>query len=205
MEYFKFTPRNTFGSNCFLISSGEDYALVDPTVSCDAVKDVVGDVFDKIKYIFLTHGHFDHFLTLDEWVRKTGVLPAVSEHDGVMLSNPYSNCSLMFTSERLDYRGQFQTVTDSNLLPFGKNSKIRIIHTPGHTAGSITLKVEDVLVVGDTLFSNGGYGRFDLPSGNAAMLSDSITRLLKLDDQLTVLSGHGRLFKLHDAKKYRYI
>ena len=179
MESFLLSPSNYFGSNCFIIKQCDEYAVIDPSVSFTDAAREIGDLSDKIKYILLTHAHFDHIWALDSWVEATGVTPTVSVYDAKALSDPYANCSKSFLSTELVYSLPFNTVTDGDILPLG-NAKIEVISTPGHTPGSVCYKIADSVFVGDTLFADGGYGRCDLPGGNSSLIKASIDHILTL-------------------------
>lgn len=178
-------PTHSFSCNCYLVSSDGEYAVIDPTTPFDP------DLCQgSVKYILLTHAHFDHILEIDSWVRGTGapVITSVDEKDA--LSDPMRNCYKLFDGTDRGYFGEVTVLEEGKTLPLG-DREISIINCPGHTIGSATYLIGNSAFVGDTIFAGGGYGRFDLPTGNFIMLKDSIRRLMTLPDETVVYPGHG--------------
>jgi hydroxyacylglutathione hydrolase len=94
-----------------------------------------------------------------------------------------------------------QTLEEGDTVSFG-DITLSVIHTPGHTAGGISLYTDGVVFVGDTLFA-GSIGRTDFPGGNFDTLISSIkTKLFKMDDNVKVLSGHGPETSIGREKRY---
>ena len=100
------------------------------------------------------------------------------------------NCYKLYNGTNNGYLGDTHVVEDGEELNFG-NSVIKVIETPGHTAGSAIFVIEMNAFVGDTVFENGGYGRFDLPTGSFVMLKDSINKIMRLDRNIIMYPGHG--------------
>jgi glyoxylase-like metal-dependent hydrolase (beta-lactamase superfamily II) len=190
------SPYN-MGSNSYLLENGSELILIDPSVNPDSL-----DVdFKKLKYIVLTHAHFDHMLFIDEWAAKSGAEVIVGSGDEEGLTNSSVNCYMQFLRRDKAYYGKYRTVTDGDELTIS-DKKLKIISTPGHTMGSISLLYGKMLFVGDLVFSGGGYGRCDLPGGNYNMLFNSIGNILKLDDDITVYTGHGEITNIKELKNY---
>ena len=80
------------------------------------------------------------------------------------------------------------------------DEKLTVMETPGHTSGSISILTEDKIFVGDTLFSEGGVGRCDLPGGNFYALRESVDKILNLPHDATVYCGHGDSKRLREIK-----
>ena len=174
-----------FASNTYILSSGEECCIIDPTVpySGDLIK-------GKLKYIILTHCHFDHILELDSWVNNTKAELLVSPEAGKGLADPFVNCSAYFMSSAKGYFGQYSEIHDGDEMFLG-NDKMKIVSCPGHTAGSISIICENMAFVGDTVFAGGGYGRCDLPGGDSDKLTDSINKILSLPEDTVLYCGHG--------------
>ena len=143
-----------YASNCYVIESNGEYAIVDPSISYTAFARKYGDIGAKIKYIFITHAHFDHMLEIDDWTKQTGLRVIIGEADARGLSDPQINCYKQFLGSDACYIGKYQTVKNGEKIPLG-NTEIEIISTPGHTAGGIALYSEHNLIVGDTVFADG--------------------------------------------------
>ena len=90
-----FTPKDYFGSNTYLISSGDDFAIIDPSVSYDTLVQEIPEVARGLRYVLLTHAHFDHILKLSEWADRAEKV-IVGAEDAPALSNEYLNCYLGF-------------------------------------------------------------------------------------------------------------
>lgn len=174
-----------FAANTYLIRSGNEYAVIDPTAPYDE-----GLTHGKVKYILLTHTHFDHILEVDSWVKGSGAEVVISKDDRASLSNPALNCFKLFDGTDRGYFGEVTELSDGDILSLG-DTEIKFIFTPGHTAGSGVYLCDGNAFVGDTIFEGGGFGRYDLPTGSFVMLRNSIQQLLRLDDNTVVYPGHG--------------
>ena len=174
-----------FSANCYLISSQDEYAVIDPTAPFDPSL-----VSGKVRYILLTHAHFDHILEVDSWVSGSGAEVICHSVEKDALSDPMRNCFKLYDGSDNGYFGPVRAVEEGNVLSLG-DSEISVIACPGHTSGSVTYHIDGCAFVGDTIFEHGGYGRFDLPTGNLTMLRDSIEKLISLPDETKVYAGHG--------------
>ena len=179
------TQTHPFSSKCYLISSGGEYAVIDPSTPFDVAK-----IDGKVKYILLTHSHFDHILEIDSWVNATGAEVLISEHEADFLSDPSRNCYRLFDGTERGYFGKVRGVSDGEELTLGEES-FRVLHLPGHTIGSVAYVFEGCAFVGDTVFAGGGFGRWDLPSGDMFALFNSIKKVKELPDDTVFYSGHG--------------
>ena len=187
-------PYHAFASNTYLLCSGSERAVVDPSVP-------YSDSYGSIKYILLTHAHFDHFLDIDSWVNATGAEVIVSEADRPALSDSYRNCYRVFMGRDGGYFGRARAVSDGDILPLGEDT-LTVISAPGHTVGSLIYHSGDAAFVGDLVFAGGGYGRYDLPGGDIDALSDSIERLLSFDNSLVIFCGHGESTTLGEYRRF---
>ncbi len=179
------SPVHSFSANCYLISSEGEYAVIDPTTPYNPSL-----CQGTVKYILLTHAHFDHILEIDSWVNGTDapVITSVDEADAP--SDPMRNCYKLYDGSDRGYFGKITALKEGDILPLG-DMEISIINCPGHTLGSAAFLFGGNVFVGDTIFENGGYGRFDLPTGSGIMLRESINRLMNLPDETLVYPGHG--------------
>ena len=143
--------------------------LVDPSWDLDMVEQLITRNNLKIKYIVNTHHHFDHTIGNEAMVKMTGA--KIIQHELSTLKHDIS-------------------VKDGDKIQFG-DSKVSVIHTPGHSEDSICLVGDGKILTGDTLFV-GNCGRIDLPGGSAKALYHSLFDVLsKLDDNLIMYSGHN--------------
>ena len=141
-----------------------------------------------LKLIVSTHGHWDHIGDNAAVAAHTGADIAVHPLDRERLTNPQP----LFAPFDIPPSVPAVELAEGGLIRFGE-LRLRVLHTPGHTEGSVCLLAEDegLLYSGDTLFA-GGWGRVDLPGGDPAAMAASITRLIGLDDRIGVFPGHGR-------------
>jgi hydroxyacylglutathione hydrolase len=197
-------PVGPLGCNCSIIGCKEtgDAIVVDPGGDPDKIIELLDKLGLKAKYLLHTHAHFDHITGSREMREKTGAQICLHEGDQWLYDNLLKQVK-MFGFEASDPLPVDRYLTDEEEVNFG-NLKAKVIHTPGHTPGSLCFSVEDkdaVLLSGDTLF-NRSIGRTDLWGGNFEEIIKSIsTRLLTLDDSTRVIPGHGPDTKIWEEKK----
>ncbi len=179
--------------NCYVTASEttREAAVIDPGGDAGKISDVLRKDNLKLKYIILTHAHFDHAGAAAELQEETGAQVLAHEKDALLLKNTDAQAALfgMQTSRppRPDY---FLKGGDS--IKIG-DVEMEVIETPGHTPGGISLYVKDAKVVftGDTLFW-GSIGRTDLPGGDFNTIIHSLKdKLGRLPDDTKVYPGHG--------------
>jgi hydroxyacylglutathione hydrolase len=140
-----------------------------------------------LKLIVSTHGHWDHIGDNEAVAAHTGADIAVHPLDRVRLEHPEP----LFAPFDIPPSVPAVELAEGGIIRFGA-IHLRVLHTPGHTEGSVCLLAEDeaLLYSGDTLFA-AGWGRVDLPGGDPAAMVESIARLTGLEDRVSVLPGHG--------------
>lgn len=190
IQYKRFT-NGIFGSNTYLLwdpESGEA-ATVDAGNHAAPLVNLAQEQKLVMKYIILTHAHFDHIYYLPEY-RKAFPSAEIVIHEGdnEILADPRLNASTLFGSARAFQKAD-KTVQDGDVLQLGEQA-VRVLSTPGHTPGSICLLADKMLFSGDTLFYS-GFGRTDLGAGSVEALSASIDRLYAMEEDIEVFPGHG--------------
>ncbi len=183
-----------FASNTYIIESSGECAVIDPSVPySDSL------LPGKLKYIFITHAHFDHMLCINSWVSATGAPAYISYADKDALRDPYKNCYSLFFGSDDGYFGEVSLMRSGDEFAIG-NEVLKVMETPGHTPGCVVLYNGEVAFVGDTVFAGGGYGRWDLPGGDYDMLLRSIRAVMSLDDSLILYPGHGEKTTVKEFK-----
>jgi glyoxylase-like metal-dependent hydrolase (beta-lactamase superfamily II) len=179
------------GTNCYLIWDEKtlEAAVIDPGFEDQRINDIINENKLKVKYILLTHGHFDHLGGVNQVKQLTGAKVLIHENDADCLLDPRRNLSVLAgMSMVLEPADEF--LKENETISLGE-VVIRVIHTPGHSKGGVCLLAEDQLFAGDTLF-NTSIGRTDFADGDLNELLHGIeSKLFILDDATTVLPGHG--------------
>jgi glyoxylase-like metal-dependent hydrolase (beta-lactamase superfamily II) len=141
---------------------------------------------DQVEVIVLTHCHYDHTARLPEIRSMTEAEVCIHAADGPGLANDLLSAAMLF-GERAPPAPAYRLLRDGDVV-----GDLKVIHTPGHTPGGICLYDEDShdLISGDTVFSDGGFGRTDLPGGDEAALRASLERLAALEVR-GLYPGHG--------------
>ncbi|MEQ3345930.1 MBL fold metallo-hydrolase [Peptoniphilus senegalensis] len=175
--------------NCFvLFDENKDAFVVDPGASSDIIIEAIEKNNLNIKYILLTHGHFDHVGAVAGLKKKFNAPVYLHKNDKNFLENPKevreSAFGIQIESANVDV-----FVKEGDEIPFS-DAYIKVIETPGHTIGSVCYLFKNYLFAGDTLF-NGSIGRTDFPESDHSLMIESLKVLKELDDEIYVLSGHG--------------
>ena len=175
---------------CYLVADkpkGEG-VLIDPAGDHDAIFGAVSRHGVSIKYIINTHGHFDHTAGNDIAMKKTGAPLLIHGGDIQKLAGLTSRFFSRTLGGKMSPKPD-TTITDGDSIAFGSLT-LRVIHTPGHSEGSICLYTPGHVFTGDTLFTE-GMGRTDLPDGSMSRIMDSIrNRILTLPDDTIIWPGH---------------
>lgn len=178
-----------FDSVSYIVGNGSEAVLIDAGVSADKVLAAQEELKTSIKKIILTHGHIDHITYVDDIAAKTNAKVYIHVDDEQAMSDARLNISA-FTGSSATFECKYEVLRDGSSMKVG-GLEFRVIHTPGHTAGSICIQVENLLFSGDTLFKY-GYGRVDLPNGNFSDIYSSIVeKLFVLPGGIIVYPGHG--------------
>lgn len=192
-------------NNYLLIDEeSKDAVLIDCSAARPELIQEIKNMGIKLKYILLTHGHFDHILGVDKFTEEFGVEAYVSEDD-IMQVKATPQMIQMFTGLTVDVVKNIKKyVKDGDEFTIG-NTKIKAISTPGHTEGGMCYLADNYLFSGDTLFQH-SVGRTDFPGGSFEKISKSIKeKLFLLPDEMEVYPGHGPKTSIGFEKKYNEI
>ncbi len=167
--------------------SREAIAIDTATPSLAWIADELAQRSWTLKLIVSTHGHWDHIGDNAAVAVATGAEIAVHPADRERLTDPQP----LWAPFEIVPSVPAVELAEGGIIRFG-SLRLRVLHTPGHTEGSVCLSADDegLLFSGDTLFE-GGWGRIDLPGGDASAMTESIARLTGLEDRIGVLPGHG--------------
>ena len=179
----------SFGANTYLIVSGGQALVVDPAVSVEKITNAAAERGAVLKGILLTHGHFDHTIALDTLRQALHIQAYIHEDDAEMLTDGRKNAYYDFYGKESRYAPAENLLREGSIIPLG-DEKLSVIHTPGHTKGSVCFLGNSFLVTGDTLFAD-SIGRTDLWSGNITAMSQSLDKLRALPQSLKIYPGHG--------------
>ena len=182
-------------SNCYAIISRDadgiaHAAIVDPSTPADKICEFLDAEDARLDMIILTHGHFDHIMSLDELRERTGAPVYIHKEDEDMIGDSHKNAYSLFLAGKLEAKNADRIMSDNDTLILGSD-KLTVIHLPGHTNGSIGLLGDGFILTGDTLFDR-GVGRSDLYGGDSARLYSSLAKLQGFDPSLKIYPGHGK-------------
>lgn len=187
--------------NCYIIAdkSSLKAAVIDPGGSFENIRDVIEENGFDLKYIILTHAHGDHIGAVNELKNSYNAKIAVHYLEKEILENPDYNYSKQLGMGAISSVADV-LLHDGDIFELG-NLKMKILHTPGHTQGSMCILLNNIMFSGDTLFS-ASMGRTDLYSGDENKMKASLKRLKQLTENYTVLSGHGASTTLDREKEF---
>ena len=182
----------SLSANCFIVgteSSGEGM-VIDPGGNSEEIYHAIADSGLDIKIIVLTHGHSDHIAALRDIQDKTGAEVAIHASDADFLEGHGSFSSQFGISYKTPHPPE-RLLREDDVIEVGGFS-FKVIHTPGHTPGSICLLTDARVFTGDTLFRR-GIGTTMMPGSSRSQLINSIqTKLMALPDDTVIYPGHGR-------------
>jgi len=188
-------------ANCYILGCEEtkSAAVIDPGDDADRILMVLAESGLTVTSIINTHGHFDHVSANKRMKEVTGAELLIHPLDAPMLSQLSATASAWgLTSENSPPPDR--TIEDGDEVQVG-SIVLKVIHTPGHTPGGISLHADGAVFVGDTLFA-GSIGRTDFPGGDFGVLKASIQKkLFVLDDDVTVYPGHMGLTTIGQEKR----
>ena len=183
-------PLGSYQTNCYIIheEAAKTCCVIDPGYSPEIILDKLDELNLTVEAVLLTHGHFDHVGGVRELAAETGC--PVYLHEAELSMPPQMTAGPLFYTNTY---GEGDFVEAAGL-------SFKVLHTPGHTPGSICLLCENAMFSGDTLFW-GSCGRTDLPGGSWATIRKSLLRLADLSGDYDVYPGHGDATTLSFERK----
>jgi len=166
-------PVGLLETNCYILAADEQAVVIDPGGDAQKIIAELKKQQLQVQYIFNTHGHYDHVLANGEITAFTGKNIYIHPEDEAMIEK---DCGTL-------------PLSDNQEFDFA-NSKILVVHTPGHTLGSVSFLIDGNLFCGDLLFKQ-SVGRTDFLESSPKDMAESLKKIAKLDLQTNVYPGHG--------------
>lgn len=190
-------------TNCYLVIEDRSCQIIDPGDDADYITRIITDEDATPTVLIATHGHYDHILAATELKLAYNIPYLMHKADKFLLSKMASSAK-HFSGVNADPPPEVDKyIEDGDVLKI-ENCKLKIMETPGHTPGSVTLysRSGNIAFVGDLIFEKGGVGRIDFSYSDEEKLKESIDNILKLPDETIIYPGHGGKFSIGQAKKY---
>ena len=198
MAYIRVTG-GLLAENCYVLfdEDTKEAAVIDPGFVNDRLMAAIGPL--NVRYILLTHGHFDHLKGAEELRSRTGAVVCAFQAEKVLCEDAALNASLGIVRRPITCSVD-RVFEDGEVFTVGE-IPVRVLHTPGHTAGGCCYVTDGAVFTGDTLM---GYsiGRCDLPTGDEAALMLSLQKLTALPGDPDICGGHGAVTKLSAEKQH---
>jgi hydroxyacylglutathione hydrolase len=188
-------------TNCYVLGDekSKEAVVIDPGGNFAEIEEQLKTSDLRVKYIILTHGHFDHTGALAQLKETTGAKVLIHAKDAAMLSSGGGAQAFLLETGNTPVSAD-RTLKEGDRIQFGQY-QLEVLHTPGHSPGGISLFTDKMIFVGDSLFC-GSIGRTDLPGGSYEQLIDSIKRkLLSKGDDCIIYPGHGPASTVREERR----
>ena len=187
-------------ANCYLLTDDAETVavVVDPSVPYADLLSRRGRAIPPITAVLLTHAHYDHMIAIEDWRARAPL--ALHRSDAPALGDPDLNVYRMFGVAENGTSPAERLLDEGDVITVGKET-LTVLHTPGHTPGSVCYAAGNLLLTGDTLFA-GTIGRTDLPGGQEEAMRRSLGRLFALDADILLYPGHGPQTSIEREMKY---
>lgn len=193
----------SYGSNCYILEDNGHSIVVDPSAAASAILRQVERDGCTLDAVLLTHGHFDHIMSIDTLRDAVpGLNVYIHAGDAPMLTDGDKNGFRFFFRQDRVWRAADVLLAHGDEIPVG-NATLRVIHTPGHSPGSVCYynEAESIMLTGDTLFCD-NIGRFDLWGGSYETIRASLESLRAYDRTIMIYPGHDCNERLGNALDY---
>ena len=192
----------SYACNSYLLTAGKNAVLFDCSAPVEEVRKALLSDGAALDAIVLTHGHFDHLLTLAEMKEAFPAPVFLMKDDAAFPCDPEKNCALSFLGRECRYPEPDRLLSGGETLSFG-GILLKVLHTPGHTPGSCVFLCGDLAFTGDTLFK-GSCGRTDLDGGDMAQELASLKKICALPGDFEVYPGHMDPTSLERERLFNY-
>lgn len=189
--------------NCYIVGdrAAKEAIVIDPGDDADAIADSLAEQRLRVTAIVATHAHFDHIVAAGRLRELTGAPFYLHKEDGPILDWMQASGRMFLGIELPPPPDVDRDASEGEILTAG-SARLEVLHTPGHSPGSISLIANEAVFSGDTLFA-GSIGRTDLPGGDTQALLDAVReKLFLLEDDMPVYPGHGPSTTLGEEKLY---
>jgi hydroxyacylglutathione hydrolase len=184
-----------YQTNCYVLTQGNQVIIIDPSAKGEVIAKSI-DSDKEVLAILLTHGHFDHFGGAQYLLDHFKCPIYIHEDDVELLEDPQKNYSMELN---LTLKKDV-LILNEGIMQIGP-FMISVLHTPGHSEGSVSFHIEDALFAGDLIFKM-SIGRTDLYGGNERQMMKSLKMIKTFSDNLIIYPGHGPKTTLDFEKKY---
>lgn len=188
-------------TNCYILGDEKtkEAVVIDPGGDFELIEAHLKKLKLKTKYIILTHGHVDHIGALSQLRKATEAEILIHSKDSDMLYDPNQNLSIFSGDQTISIKAD-SLLEEGEIIQCGE-IKLEVLHTPGHTAGGISLLTDKMIFTGDALFC-GSIGRTDFPGSSYKDLISSIKdKLLSKGDDFVIYPGHGPSSTIGEERK----
>jgi hydroxyacylglutathione hydrolase len=203
LEIFGHLVVGPLACNCYIVGdrATKEAIVIDPGGDADAIAELLASHQLTVTQIVATHAHFDHIVAAERLREVTGAPFRLHSSDNDMLGW-YQESALLFLGTELPPPPDVDAAaTEGDTLTAG-GVTLEVLHTPGHSPGSIALVSDEAVFTGDTLFA-GSVGRTDLPGGDADALVRAVReKLFALGDDLPAYPGHGPVTTLGEERRF---
>ncbi len=190
-------------SNCYVVETKEKNAvIIDAGAEADRILNFCEEKGLNIKKILLTHGHFDHMCAVAPIVLKTGASVYIHHSDAAKLQSEEKSLSNVIPGVVFYKVSKYNTASENEIISQDEVS-FKVLHTPGHTKGSVCYITEDIIFSGDTIFC-GNVGRTDFPDGSLEEMKKSVNRIKNLEGNYTIYCGHENSTTLENERKTNF-
>lgn len=193
-------------TNCYLVYCQKTGGclIIDPGDDADFIFNKIKDLDLKPVAIVATHGHFDHVLTVTELKLAYKIPFYLHKKDWTLIKRAGKSAEYFVGTKADPIIKPDKFIKEGDWIKFGQE-KLKVIETPGHTPGSISLysQKDKLVFVGDLIFAYGGVGRTDFSYANQKRLEESIEKILKLPNKTIIYPGHGEQTTIKEVKRHK--